>query len=87
MQISQENRVNKVDQNQEQLELQVQKPEQKQDIDLIQLKASLEEKRQLMNLLEQGGYHNFGAVMEDVNQAIQDLDAIISELELCPEQS
>ncbi|MFH1873653.1 MAG: hypothetical protein ABH859_00495 [Pseudomonadota bacterium] len=87
MQISQENRVNKIEQNQEQIELQAQKPEQKQDIDLIQLKASLEEKRQLMNLLEQGGYHNFGTVMEDVNQAIQDLDAIINELELCPEQS
>ena len=90
MHISQENRINNVEHKQDQVELQdlqTQKTAENQNVDLIQLKNSLEEKKQLMNLLEQGGYHNFGEVMADVDKAIHDLDAIISELELCPDQS
>ncbi len=90
MHISQENRINNLEHKQDHVELkdlQEQKPVENRDIDLILLKNSLEEKKQLMTLLEQGGYHNFGEVMDDVDKAIHDLDAIISELDLCPDQS
>ena len=56
-------------------------------VDPRELRASLEQKLQLMKLLEQGGYQNFGTVIDDVSQAITDLDAIIEELEICPEQA
>jgi hypothetical protein len=44
------------------------------------LRDSLEAKRQLINLLEKGGYikeQDFGQIKADMNRAIADLDSII----------
>lgn len=53
------------------------------NIDPCVLRDSLETKRQLITLLEKGGYVkgvDFKSIKDDVNKAIADLDAIIGSL-------
>ena len=55
-----------------------------ESIDPCILRDSLEVKRQLITLLEKGGYvknMDFESIKADVNKAIADLDSIIGALE------